>query len=213
MGEKIVIENDFKMWTTNKSKSMYFFRDWVDIDEEHCVDEVKGTLVEVLQAVMEKGTKFVIILPLSIWIKDIIIHQLRDLPCCKIRHWRLKRFRVILCDWFCFVRLYSSSSSCILHITSDDLQCPCSCFLFPPDASHTFSGNLHCSTSYILLRPVVFHISSSNLQCSFSVFCSLQVYFKPLTSYILLRPFAMYHNLTPTGYEPIRMRICIYVWR
>ncbi|XP_055997808.1 uncharacterized protein LOC125683395 [Ostrea edulis] len=83
LGEKIVIENDFKMWETNKSRSMYFFRNWVDIDKEHCVDEVKGTLIEVLQAVIKSGTKFVIILPLSIWDKDPIIHQLRDLPYCK----------------------------------------------------------------------------------------------------------------------------------
>ncbi|XP_048780473.1 uncharacterized protein LOC125683380 [Ostrea edulis] len=86
MGEKIVIENDFKMWETNKSRLMYFFRNWVDIDQEHCVDEVKGTLIEVLQAVIEKGTKFVIILPLSIWHKDQRIQELRDLPCCKIRY-------------------------------------------------------------------------------------------------------------------------------
>jgi hypothetical protein len=83
MKERIIKENDFKMWTTNKSKSMYLFQHWKNVDEEQYVDEIKRTLVEVLQAVKERGTKFVIIFPLSIWGKYSIIQKLGDIPCVK----------------------------------------------------------------------------------------------------------------------------------
>ncbi|XP_062578005.1 uncharacterized protein LOC134239889 [Saccostrea cucullata] len=88
LGEKTKAENDFNKWMKNKNRyeRMYIFRDWIHSDQEVSIKRLKQTLIQVLVNVIEKDTKFIIMIPLSIWTKDQNLTKLlRECPLFKIR--------------------------------------------------------------------------------------------------------------------------------
>lgn len=77
------LQNDYKKWMNNKTKSNYVFKDWIKSNEDFNSYDIRATLVGILQAIKNDGKKFVFVIPFTVWIKNENLNRIGKWNLCR----------------------------------------------------------------------------------------------------------------------------------
>lgn len=82
----INLQNNFKTWKVRNSEAVYVFDDWITSDGNANTGDVHKVLIEVLEAVLNRKTKFVFVIPRVIWLGNPGLKAIQDLRICKKKY-------------------------------------------------------------------------------------------------------------------------------
>uniref|UniRef100_A0A8W8MQT2 Uncharacterized protein n=1 Tax=Magallana gigas TaxID=29159 RepID=A0A8W8MQT2_MAGGI len=79
---EVDMENSFQIWAGNKTKESYVFQDWIPSDGKYNENYLRETQLEILQAVERNNTKFVFMIPFTIWAQHAILNDMGSWDIC-----------------------------------------------------------------------------------------------------------------------------------
>lgn len=83
LGTSVNLQDDYKKWIISKTESSYVFKDWITSNEDFVINEMRTTLVDILEAIKENETKFVLVFPFNVWSKNANLNKIGELKICR----------------------------------------------------------------------------------------------------------------------------------
>lgn len=77
------LQNDYKKWMNNKTESSYVFKDWITSNEDFNIDDIRTTLVGILQAIKNNEKKFVFVFPFIVWRQNENLNKIGEWKFCR----------------------------------------------------------------------------------------------------------------------------------